>query len=229
MGMATGNDVDLSELMTFAWYLTGDRAAALEQVRLALRSHPRGDHPALLGAVASAFTSLDRYAETTFAELEDILWLEPTQPVPPELVEHNAALLWRLKSTCLMSTLGCLSSGIRVAFVLHEVLQIPLPQVCQVLAIEISALRVRLTRARRSLDLVLSARCEHLADKNPCTCSGRLAIAVAKHFIGPGAGVVPPSPYKSRPSPHLRVVYQDLPRPALSVTERLELQQLMAA
>ena len=51
------------------------------------------------------------------------------------------------------------------------------------LGIKESAYRVRLTRARKRIEDYLTPRCYHVDRQNPCTCTGRLGIAMDAGFV----------------------------------------------
>src|SRR5690606_12868975 len=92
-------------------------------------------------------------------------------------------LLWELKRTCLASVLGCLPPGVRVSFIVTDMLGYSPAEAADLLDIRESAFRVRLTRARRRLDDYLAPRCGHIDRHNACYCEGRLTLALGTDFV----------------------------------------------
>jgi hypothetical protein len=53
------------------------------------------------------------------------------------------------------------------------------------LGINVSAYKVRLSRARKKVGDYLAPRCEHVNPMNPCHCPARVGTALKKGFIKP--------------------------------------------
>lgn len=194
MNLATILDTELPRLYAFAYLMCASRDEAFNLLLAIVRalaqdaaassavlcaSSPKS---ALLGEVARRLEqSLGRNADTNFRILDNLLCTEESQPIGE--IPLVSALLWELKRTCLASVLGCLPPGVRVAFLLTDVLGFAPGAAAELLNIKESALRVRITRARRRLEDFLGPRCGHMHRNNPCYCEGRLAHACQAGFV----------------------------------------------
>jgi RNA polymerase sigma-70 factor (ECF subfamily) len=90
------------------------------------------------------------------------------------------------------------------------------------LDIKESAYRVRLTRARKRIEDYLTPRCYHVDRQNPCTCSGRLMIAIDNGFIGapPHTIDIPHEPHDADgPRRDMGGLYRSLPEVALTESD----------
>ena len=122
--------------------------------------------------------------------------------------------------------LACLPPGVRISFILTDLLGYNPAASAQLLGINESAYRVRLTRARKRLDNYLAPLCQHVDRQNPCNCEGRLGVALAKEFITfpPHTDDIPHAPHDSGPESHeMGALYRGLPRITLTETQRDEL------
>ena len=183
-------------LYHFAFLMTGDREDADRFTSDFLETANLDDalddarFDTLIGAFARDLTDkLGRAATTSFAILDNILRTEITRPLDPDhqevrgSAERVRVMLWELKRTCLARVLCGLPPSVRVAFVLTVVFGYSPAAAARLLFIRESAYRVRLTRARKRVGDFLSPRCEHMDPKNPCTCEGRLVIALDHAFV----------------------------------------------
>ncbi len=191
---------ELPRLYAFAYSMCCSRDEALSAVRqLVADVRAQGEakflgaanpSDALLGLMARSLEeSLGRKSEFTFEGLDEILRSDITRPIdltggplggdPIKL--HT--MLWELKRTCLAATLSCLPPGVRVSFVLTDLMGFGPVEAAELLGIKESAYRVRLTRARKRVEDYLTPRCAHVDHQNPCTCTGRLLIAIEANFI----------------------------------------------
>jgi len=160
--------------------------------------------------------------QMTFELLDDTIRSDPTQVTRTGVLndpERNL-LLWELRQGCLTAVLACLSLGERSAFVLSVMLGLGPDETVATLGITPSALKVRLSRAKKKIVDYLAPRCEHVHPTNPCHCPSRLGVALRKGFIRstPGAAVTlrPPDPDRLSPSAPLRdveAIYRHLPVP----------------
>ncbi|MCA9718459.1 MAG: sigma-70 region 4 domain-containing protein, partial [Myxococcales bacterium] len=134
--------------------------------------------------------------------------------------------------TCLTAVLSCLPPGVRMAFILTDLMGFEPAPGARLLDIKESAYRVRLTRARKRIEDYLTPRCQHVDDGNPCNCEGRLAISLDKRFLRPPSHTkdIPDEPFDSG-SPHGTVmpVYRTLPLVQLSNSRSQELLALFDA
>lgn len=130
--------------------------------------------------------------------------------------QHNF-LLWELKQGCMTAVVNCLPTGERVAFVLHAILGFAEDEVAMTLAISDSALKVRLSRARKKIADYLAPRCEHINPLNPCHCPSRVGVALGRGFLHspPNAQVRLRPQFKQTQSSSSDVmtVYRTLPEP----------------
>lgn len=187
---------ELPRLYGFAYHMCCDRGDAQRfVVQLVRDANARGeeavfaaDKPAdvLLGLMARHMEdSLGRKAEQTFDKLDEILRSDITRPIVIDDVETDDThtMLWELKRTCLTATLGCLPPGVRLSFVLTDLMGYSPAEASDLLGIKESAYRVRLTRARKRIEDYLTPRCHHVDRDNPCSCTGRLMIAKDANFV----------------------------------------------
>ena len=228
---------ELPRLYTVAFHMGGTRPEAFERLRelvglpqaAAVTQAPRpGD--ALLGVLARHMEELlGRKAEKTFRILDDILRDDITHPIDINTRGIDGdfgrvhPLLWELKRTCLTSVLGCLPPGVRISFILTDLLGHTPAVSAELLGINESAFRVRLTRARKRLDNYLAPLCQFVDKANPCNCEGRLGVALAKEFIGfpPHTDDIPHAPHDSGPEFHdMGALYRALPAIALTEEQR---------
>jgi RNA polymerase sigma-70 factor (ECF subfamily) len=170
----------------------GDLCAAASQVGEAelLRDPDPGRR--LLGMLARNMEeNLGRRSDQSFESLDAILRSDITRPIDlhsPGLEDDPSrvhVMLWELKRTCLTSVLGCLPPGVRLSFVLTDLTGLSPAESAELLGIKESAYRVRLTRARKRVEDYLAPRCFHVDKQNPCTCTGRLMIALDAQFLQP--------------------------------------------
>ncbi len=126
---------------------------------------------------------LHRVAYNKFSDLDNILRSDLT--TADRLTKKvRQDLLWELKRTCLVQTLGCLPAQPRITFILCDVYGASIERAAAIFGVNEAAVHVRLTRARGALRDFLEHQCVHLDGKNPCTCTGRLGVALRKGFIG---------------------------------------------
>jgi DNA-directed RNA polymerase specialized sigma24 family protein len=222
---------ELPRLYAFAYHMCCSRDEALASVKqLVADVRAQGeakflgaDKPsdALLGLMARSLEeSLGRKSEYTFEGLDEILRSDITRPIdltggplggdPVKL--HT--MLWELKRTCLTATLSCLPPGVRVSFVLTDLLGYGPVEAADLLGIKESAYRVRLTRARKRVEDYLTPRCTHVDGQNPCTCNGRLLIAIEANFVKapPHRQDIPHEPHDADgPRRDMGSLYRSLP------------------
>ena len=233
---------ELPRLYVVAYHMCGTRSEAFERLRELTAEASKGSEAvlaaarpgdALLSMLAHNIEeSLGRKAEKTFQILNDILRDDITHPIDintPGIdgdFDRIHPLLWELKRTCLTSVLACLPPGVRISFILTDLLGYNPAASAQLLGINESAYRVRLTRARKRLDSHLAPLCQHVDRQNPCNCEGRLGVALAKEFIPfpPHTDDIPHAPHDSGPESHeMGALYRGLPRITLTETQRDEL------
>jgi RNA polymerase sigma-70 factor (ECF subfamily) len=222
---------ELPRLFAFAYHMSCSRDEALAAVRQLVADvrakggvNDLGLSPsdALLAMLARAMEeALGRKSEHTFEGLDEVLRSDITRPIdlgaggplggdPVNL--HT--MLWELKRTCLTATLSCLPPGVRVSFVLTDLLGYGPVEAADLLGIKESAYRVRLTRARKRVEDYLTPRCTHVDAQNPCTCTGRLLIAIEAGFVKmpPHRADIPHEPHDADgPRRDMGSLYRSLP------------------
>lgn len=236
---------ELPRLHAVAYQMTGTRNEAYERLREVLGEAARDDGSAVMSAARprDALLSrmarhledlLGRKAEKSFQILEDLLRDDITQPIDLNVKGIDGdpkrvhPLLWELKRTCLTSVLGCLPPGVRISFLLTDLLGYGPSAAAELLGINESAYRVRLTRARKRLENYLAPRCQHMDHQNPCNCEGRLGVALEKKFIAfpSHTGDIPHEPPVSEVEHReMGALYRALPK--ISLTEE-QLEELLA-
>ncbi len=227
---------EFPKLYPFAFQMSGSRTDAerfLRDVARQARARPEkevlgAEDPGrvLLGMVARNMEeNLGRKAEHTFEKLDLILRSDLTRPIDlrsagmeddPKRVH---VMMWELKRTCLTAVLGCLPPGVRLSFVLTDLLGFSPAEAADLLEIKESAYRVRLTRARKRIEDYLTPRCYHVDRQNPCTCTGRLMIAIDNGFIHqpPHTIDIPHEPHDGDgPRRDMGGLYRSLPEVALT-------------
>lgn len=236
---------ELPRLYAVAFQMCGSReeaqrflgelcATASELGEAALLSDAAPDRR-LLGYLARNLEeNLGRRSEQTFDSLDAVLRSDITRPIDldgPDLGNDPARvhlMLWELKRTCLISVLGCLPPGVRLSFVLTDLIGLSPAEAADLLGIKESAYRVRLTRARKRVEDYLAPRCYHVDKQNPCTCSGRLMIALNADFVHapPAHEPIPHEAHdQGRSQRDVGNLYRALPTVTLSEGE---LRQLLA-
>jgi DNA-directed RNA polymerase specialized sigma24 family protein len=189
-------------LYAFAYHMSGSRDDAkfyLEQLVRDAKTEGEAKilgvkvpSDALLGLMARKMEdALGRKSDFSFEGLDQVLRSDITRPIDLSggALDGSPAkvhlMLWELKRTCLTATLCCLPPGVRVSFVLTDLMGYGPLEAADLLGIKESAYRVRLTRARKRIEDYLTPRCYHVDPQNPCTCTGRLVIAIDAKFVQP--------------------------------------------
>lgn len=222
---------ELPSLYAFAFEMSGSRTESerfLQELTRQARARPESElleaedpSRVLLGMVARNMEeNLGRKAEHTFEKLDTILRSDLTRPIDlraPGMDDDPAkvhVMLWNLKRTCLTAVTGCLPPGVRLSFVLTDLLGFSPTDAAELLGIKESAYRVRLTRARKRIEDYLTPRCYHVDRQNPCTCTGRLMIAIDNGFIKapPHTQDIPHEPHDGDgPRRDMGGLYRNLP------------------
>jgi DNA-directed RNA polymerase specialized sigma24 family protein len=157
--------------------------------------------------------------QLSFEELDATIRGDPTQSgVLDHLTDpQRNRLLWELKQGCLTAVVNCLPPGERLALILCDLLGQGAEQVAATLRISPSALRVRVSRARKKVSAYLAPRCEHVDPRNPCHCPSRLGVALTRGFIGDVRGrqvSLRARPFEDEPPQHDPLaIFRTLPAP----------------
>jgi RNA polymerase sigma-70 factor (ECF subfamily) len=201
------------------------RAACYETFRRAAQSEPPVDDGAvdhwLLAITARVLEeSLPPTPEVSFDLLDETLRSEATRTgeVASLTDPQREFLLWELKQGCMTAVVNCLAPGERIAFVVSAVLGLGEEEAADALGIRPSALKVRLSRARKKIGDYLAPRCGHVDPRNPCHCPSRIGVALRKGFIAPPAhaevSLRPHPPFEEGQRQREAVaIYRDLPEP----------------
>lgn len=161
-------------------------------------ANSRGNPPAdartaelwLLKIAAHVLTErLPSAPEVSFDLLDETLRSEATRTEEVTSLQNpeRDLLLWQLKQGCMTAVVNCLAPGERIAFVASGILGLGEQEACAALGITPSALKVRLSRARKKIGDYLAPRCAHVDPRNPCHCPSRIGVALRKGFIAPPA------------------------------------------
>ncbi len=233
---------ELPRLYAFTFYMCCDRDEAKEQLQQLARDAATRGEGALLGAenpgddvlgllARGLEDRLGRKAEFSFDGLDEVLRSDITRPIDLDGGAMDGdpkrlnGMLWQLKRKCLVATLGCLPPGVRISFVLTDLMGYGPSEAATLLEIKESAYRVRLTRARKRIEDYLAPRCYHVDRKNPCTCTGRLGIALDAKFVAapPHELDTPHQPHDSEgPQRDVGSLYRGLPQVRMTETEMRE-------
>jgi RNA polymerase sigma-70 factor (ECF subfamily) len=127
--------------------------------------------------------------EVSFDLLDETLRSEATrtEEVSSLTNPQRELLLWELKQGCMTAVANCLAPGERIAFLATASLGLSDEEAALALGISPSALKVRLSRARKKVGDYLAPRCGHIDPRNPCQCPSRIGVALRKGFIAPPA------------------------------------------
>lgn len=227
---------ELPELYAFSFWMCGERELARKQLMEVVDAALADGGEALLAAEkqsAHMLGVLARHFEDNFSlrgkhsfdSLDEILRTDITRPI--DLTTIGAGddprqvhlLCWELRRTCLTAVLNCLPPGVRLSFLLTDLWGLGPDEAAALISIKPSAYRVRLTRARKRVEDYLAPRCVHVDRANPCTCSGRLMIALDAGFVTKPEDPeeIPHEPHDAD-GPHRDVgnLYRRLPRARLT-------------
>jgi RNA polymerase sigma-70 factor (ECF subfamily) len=183
---------ELPAMYRFAFLMCGTRAAAVDELRAwvpTARTDLETGMPALTSFARHLEKNFEAKSPHTFASLDRTLRSDITRPIDLRLAgltddpRQVHLLTWELKRTCLTAVLSSLPAGVRLSLLLTDVMEIGPDDAAAIIEIKASAYRVRLTRARKRVEDYLAPRCHHVDRANPCTCMGRLMIALDADFV----------------------------------------------
>jgi RNA polymerase sigma-70 factor (ECF subfamily) len=162
-----------------------------ERVGAELANAPTDPHAAEVWVLGVANRLLEerlpRQPDLNFDILDETLRSEATRTDVVKSISDPARdfLLWELKQGCMTSVVNCLPPGERAAFVAAQVMRMTDDDAAAALGINVSAYKVRLSRARKKVGDYLAPRCEHVSPMNPCHCPARVGTALKQGFIKP--------------------------------------------
>ncbi len=227
---------ELPELYAFSFWMCGERELARQQLvevvdALAADGGAQvtgaeDTKSALLGVLARHFeANFSHRSDHTFDSLDSLLRTDITRPIDLRAAgltddpRQVHLLCWELRRTCLTAVIDCLPPGVRLSFLLTDLVGLGPDEAAALIGIKPSAYRVRLTRARKRVEDYLAPRCVHVDVANPCTCTGRLMIALDAGFLKmpENPEEIPHEPHDAD-GPHRDVgnLYRRLPRAQLS-------------
>lgn len=195
-------DVHAPRVLAFTHRMLGDRAEAEDATQETfLRAHRAADSfdgrcapSTWLFAIArnaclDRLRDRDRRRRPSFASLQSVISrAEAGAAVEAERRQYVAAV----REGCLLATLSCLTDDQRAAFVLRTLCDLGTADVAAVLGRSENAVRVLLSRARRSLKGFLCRNCSVYDAAGPCRCENLVAFSLAQGWIGPGDRRVDP-------------------------------------
>lgn len=125
-----------------------------------------------------------RLTFTSFGADLDALPEAASLATPPDA--ERALLLEEVRVGCTMGMLLCLDRPHRMAYILGEILDLGHREAAAILEVTPAAFRQRLSRARRSIVAFMTDKCGLANPDNPCRCSRRLPVAIARGRVVPG-------------------------------------------
>lgn len=200
------------QLYRLAYLATATHDIAESLTDEVLREHPTADTDTLVAKLIAHFAEeIVKYPRTDWREWDLQLRTSLTTPDGLSTFERNRQA-WELKRLCLAQALCSIRPTARLAFIYVDVYGVALEQASKALHIGEKALRVRLTRARKYVADLLESSCQHLGRQNPCTCMGRVGIALRKGML-PKQPVLPTpaSSHVTRPTDDVSRLYRHLP------------------
>ncbi|MCB0413676.1 MAG: RNA polymerase sigma factor [Bdellovibrionales bacterium] len=146
----------------------------------------------LLDVKKSAVERL-RLTQVSFEEdLHDGL-AEPHQDLKQD--PQYPAMLEEVRVGCTTAMLNCLDRGLRIAYIIGEILEIESSEASEILDITPVAFRKRLQRARKSIESFTKRVCGIIDSNNQCRCQLRLCSALDServkkdHFVFTKSGM----------------------------------------
>lgn len=216
----------LDAAFTFAVYVLGGRPAGLAALRRAVEGAAELKRPVdldtLLRLVRDAIARGPGARSRPAAETLPAVWNgELTRELPPELAADPArfaALAGAMRRLCFSAVLRSVAETPRCAFVLRHILGRSDESVGRILETSPGNLAVLRARARRPIEQTLGPHCEHFDPGNPCSCAGRLALALADGSLSE-ADITPATDPAPSCNGELERLYRTLPLHALTDAE----------
>lgn len=115
-------------------------------------------------------------------------------------IEHEL-LLAEVRIGCTMAMLLCLDRPYRLAYILGEIMDLDHNEGAAAMEISPAAFRARVSRARRSITSLMTARCGLINESNQCRCRKRVTTAVQCGRVDPRNLLFAPSLARAREFP----------------------------
>jgi RNA polymerase sigma factor (sigma-70 family) len=132
--------------------------------------------------------------ETTGEQLDEALAASDA-PAAGGDPEHDA-MVNEVKLVCTQGMLLCLDRAHRLAYVLGEILDFSSEDAAAILEIGEDAFRQRLSRARKSMEAFMHARCGLANPATRCRCAKLAPVAASRGFIDPSRPVLTSLPVR---------------------------------
>lgn len=216
----------LDRALTFAMYVLGGRPAALAVLHRAVDGAANLDPPidtdTLLRLVRDAIGRATGARSRPVAETLPAVWNgEQTRELPRALAAdpaRSAALAGAMRRVCFTAVLRSLAETPRCAFVLRHILGLSDESVGRILETSPNNLAVLRARARRPIEQTLGPHCQHFDPSNPCSCPGRLGLALADGSLS-AADIEPATDPAPSCNGELERLFRSLPAHALTDAE----------
>jgi RNA polymerase sigma factor (sigma-70 family) len=224
----------LPRVVAFSARMLGDdeaaRDAAQEAFAIALASADsfRGESDPLTWVMSIAKNvcrkRLRKSREISFGDIEAIVDEYSEPPSAGRTEEELGFYVEEVKHGCLVGLLSCLPFAQRSAFVLHLLVELPMPQVARIMKKSENSVRILLSRARAGLKAFLCANCSLMSEGKKCRCVDMIEFSLKRDLIRtyrPGMAVEEIKDELRRFKDEVEP-YRSLPDPAAAVCLAIE-------
>ncbi|MCP4136754.1 MAG: RNA polymerase sigma factor [bacterium] len=127
---------------------------------------------------------IQKQQKTSFADMEELIHMvqDPDSAKSYTDIEKEYYVT-HVKEGCLMGLLRCLSFNQRLAFILHILLHIPVPETSEILGKSESATRTLLHRSRKNMQDFICKNCSLYDKENPCRCENLIDFSLKQGWI----------------------------------------------
>lgn len=119
-------------------------------------------------------------------------WLDrnlgETEPDVADQAEYRE-LCGEVRIACTYGMLLCLNRGLRITYLLGDLIGLPDTDGGAALGITPAAFRQRLARARRTMRSIIAGRCGLVRAENPCRCSRQIESSIQHGILDPNRPV----------------------------------------
>lgn len=119
-------------------------------------------------------------------------------------------LLEEVKIGCTSAMLMCLDRNHRLAYILGEIVELDHVEAAEVLEVNPTAFRKRLSRARESISSFMMSRCGLANPANACRCRRRVASAVKQGRVDPDNLIFATSSGRAKQFPQVLIKIRQL-------------------